>query len=85
MGTGRGGREGKEKKTAAKEVVGSFLVFFFCSCFLPPTFIQSLYFSPPLLLSWELSFELLELFGGAVSVYQFVCALVRACVWEVAN
>lgn len=77
------GEREEAEKTAAKEMV---CIFFFCSCFFfLPTFIPSLYFSPPPLLSWELSFELLELFGGAVSVYQFVCALVRACVWEVAN
>ncbi len=64
-GSGKGKR--KEKHSGAKE-----FFFYFSSL----SFNLSFYLSPPLLLSWELSFELLELFGDAVSVYQFVCVCV---------
>ncbi len=66
----RGSEQGRKEKQRSK---GLFLLSFihFHSV--------SLCFSPPLLLSWELSFELLELLGGAVSVYQFVSVCVGAC------
>ena len=83
-GSGEGGK-GRSRKNRNRSKGGGWYFFFFLLLSPPPTHTFSFNFSPPPLLSWELSFELLELFGDAVSVYQFVCALVRACVWEVAN